>query len=107
MKYLHQAVMKICSILTEYIETNKVTLGVEFAKKWKVLKINHGEPVRDLFSRIVSLCAEKLTECHKEVPDEDIIVLVVASLPQDLLDRIIKEEEMIAKGGANSEVILS
>ena len=33
-----------------------------------------------------------------EVPEEDIIALVVASLPQDLLERILKEEEMIGKG---------
>ena len=98
MKWSYQAVMKIWSILTEYIETNRVIHGVEFSKKWKVLKMNHGEPVRDFFSRIDALCAEKVTKCQKEVPEEDIIALVVASLPQDLLDRILKEEKMIEKG---------
>ena len=53
MKWTNQAVMKIWSILTEYIETNKVIHGVEFSK------MNHGEPVRDLFSRIDALCAKK------------------------------------------------
>ena len=39
-----------------------------------------------------------MTKCQKEVPEEDIIALVVASLPKDLLDRINKDEEMIEKG---------
>ena len=38
-----------------------------------------------------------MTKCPKEVPEEDIIALVVTSLPQELLDRILKEEEMIEK----------
>ena len=98
MKYSHQAVINIWSILTEYIETNKVIHGVEFSKKWKVLKLNPREPVRDFFSRIDVLCAEKLTKCQKGNPEVDIIALVVASLPHDLLDKILKEEEMIEKG---------
>ena len=56
-----------------------------------MLKMNHGEPARDFFSRIDALCAEKLTKCQKEVPEEDIVALVVAGLPQDLLNRILKE----------------
>ena len=89
MKYSHQAVMNIWSILTEYIEPNKVIHGVGFSKKLKVLKMNDGELFLDFFSRI---------DCQKEVPEEDFIALAVASLPQDLLDGILKEEAMIEKG---------
>ena len=49
------------------------------------------ESAEDESWRIDALCAEKL---HLE---EDIFALVIASLPQDLLDRILKDEEMIAK----------
>ena len=95
MEYSITSVMQIWTILNEYVERNKIINGVEFSKKWKLLKMNHGELVRDFFSRIDTLCAEKVTKCQKEVPEEDIFALVLASLPQDLLDRIIKEEEMI------------
>ena len=98
MKWSITAVMQIWQILTEYIEVNKVIHGVEFSKKWKLLTMNHGEPVRNFFSRIDALCAEKVTKLQREVPIEDIIALVVACLPQNLLDRILKEEEMIEKG---------
>ena len=67
--------------------------------------MNHGEPVRDFFSRMDALCSEKLTKCQKEVPEEDIIALVVASLSQDLLDRILKEEAMIDKGWEETKKI--
>ena len=90
--------MHIWTILNEYVEKNKIINGVEFSKKWKVLRMNHGELVRDFFSRIDALCAEKVTKCQKEVPDEDIFALVIASLPQDLLDLIMKEEKMIESG---------
>ena len=49
---------------------------------------------------------EKVTKCQKGVPEEDIIALVVASLPQDLLNRIIKEEEMIEKGWEETKKLI-
>ena len=68
MKWSFRAVMKIRGILTEYIETNKAIYGVKFSKKWKLLMMNHGEPVRNFFSRIDKLCAEKSTKCLKKSP---------------------------------------
>ena len=71
--------MKIWNIINEYVEANKVINGVEFSKKWKLLKTYIGEPVRFFFSRINALCAEKLTKCEKEVPEGDIFALVLSS----------------------------
>ena len=88
MKYTSQAVMKIWTMLIEYVENNKIIDGVEFSKKWKVLKMNHGELVPCFFSKNDALCADKMTKFQKEVPEEDISALVIASLPQDLLDCI-------------------
>ena len=65
MEYDIGAVMKIWNIIDKHVETNKITNGVKFSKKWKLLKTYHGEPVRDFFSRIDALCAEKLTKCKK------------------------------------------
>ena len=39
-----------------------------------------------------------MTKAQKEVPEEEIIALVVASLPQDLLDSILKKDETIEIG---------
>ena len=40
------------------VETNKIINGVEFSKKREMFKTNHGEPVRNFFSRVNSLYAE-------------------------------------------------
>ena len=88
--------MKFWGRIADYIET-KIINEIKFSNKWKVLKINHGELIR-IVLRIDRLCAKKIPKCKKEYPEGDIFALVIASLPQDLLDRILKDEGMIAKG---------
>ena len=43
MEYEIGAVMKISEIIAEYVEINKIANEIEFAKKWKVLRIYHRE----------------------------------------------------------------
>ena len=64
-QYTNQAVTKIWGVIIEYVETNKTIRGVEFAKKWKVLKLDRGKLDRDFYSRIDPLCAEKITSAKK------------------------------------------
>ena len=87
MQYTNQAVMKIWGIITECVETNKIIHGVEFAKKWKVLEMYLGELVCYFFSRIDSLCAKKRTKCQKEVTEDVIFALVIASSPKIFLSK--------------------
>ena len=64
MNYKEGAVMTIWNVITEYIHNDKVLYLKEVSEKWMRLQLRSNETLRNVFSRIDSVCAEYLTKCH-------------------------------------------
>ena len=72
MDYEEGAVMKIWSIMTEYIHDDEAQ-----NETWNRMQLRPNEILRNFLSRVGALCGEYRTMCHIKKHDPEILALVM------------------------------
>ena len=68
----------------EYVHDDEVLYLKEVSNKWMNLQLRQNEPLGNFFSRVDSVCAEYLTNCHIKKIDAEILALVMKELSLEL-----------------------